>query len=128
MQAFVIASYGMFDFLSCKHTSQKQGLYYSSIKNIQWMWLKYKHSILGFDNINFSNFFTSKSLIMHFVSKPVKILAMNTQKNSKYCPRSVEEKALKKFIRFNSQNNVFRELQPRLHLFIWIIQQVYTDE
>lgn len=33
---------------------------------------------------------------MHFVSKPVKMLAVNTQKNSKYCPKSVEEKALKK--------------------------------
>lgn len=109
MQAFIIASYGVFYFLSCKHTSQNQEPYYSSTKSIQRMQLKYKHSLLGFDNIIFSNFFTSKSLIIHFVSKPVKILAMNTQKNSKCSPRSVEEKALKKFIKCNSQNHVFRE-------------------
>lgn len=48
---------------------------------------------------------------MHFVSKPVKILAMNTLTHKgKYCPRSVEEKAFKTLIRFNYQNNVFRKL------------------
>lgn len=41
--------------------------------------------------------------------------------------RYVDNKT-QKFIRFNSQNNIFRQLQPWLHLLIQIIQQAHTDK
>lgn len=73
--------------------------------------LNHIHNLLAFVGISISNFFTPNALIVHFVSKPLKTFAVNTQQINNYCIKSVQERFLK-CIRFNSQNCFQRITAP----------------